>query len=258
MIIDAADWYDHDPELKNPYQGDVLDGVPLVFPQGKNLRWVLLRPLPEGKMENARSGLPRKYHANIEGELPTAWARPEGELVMAAAAVYRIMILSRSCNLDWKKQVQVAPVYQTEGLPFESLAGLRENDDDQSFFLPFDTPDMPESYVDLGHITTVSVSYIRRMDKLVRRLSSRATIELQNSLSEFYARPYGFNVKDGVPQTAKYRCAGCFMSGQPTVPVVQISTGQDRKFPECAKCGNDALWVKIQEPKQENLFAELR
>jgi len=175
---------------------------------------------------------------------------------MASAAVYRVMILSRSCNLDWKKQVQVAPVDPTEGLDSKALACLRENDDDQSFFLPSDPPHLPESYVDLGRITTVSVSYVRRMDNLVRRLSSRATTELQNSLSEFYARPYGFNVKDCVPQTAKYRCSGCFLTGQLIVPVVQISKGLDCKFPECAKCGNDALWVKIQEPKQEKLFAE--
>src|SRR5947209_12613932 len=136
MPITPEEWYDRNPDLKNLEQGYVVDGVPLVFTQPKNYRWVLLRPLPKGPIEQARAGLPRNYVAKPDGELPTAWQRPDGELVMAAAAVYRILILSRSCNLDWKKQIQVAPVYRMDGLSQERLASLRENDNTESFYLP--------------------------------------------------------------------------------------------------------------------------
>jgi hypothetical protein len=243
MPITAADWYDPDPDLKSLYQGDVLDGFPLVYTQSKDLRWVLLRPLPQGPIEGARAGLPRKFIAKAEGELPTAWNRPEGELVMAAAAVYRVMILSRSCNLDWKKQVQVAPIAMAEGLGQDVLQYLRENDNADSFYLPADGPDLPESYANLALKTTVPMSYLRRTDHLVRRLTTRATVELQNVLSEYYARPFGFDVKDEIPQNAIYRCANCFFQGNEAVPLTEINVGGN--FPPCPNCGNEALWVKV-------------
>ena len=243
MPITAAEWYDPHPDLRNLYQGDILDGIPIVYTQGKSLRWVLLRPLPQGPIDDARGGLPRKYVAKAEGELPTAWTRSDGELVMAAAAVYRVMILSRSCNLAWKKQVQVAPVARTEGLTEEVLEHLRENDNADSFYLPPDGNDMPESYVNLGLKATVSASYLQRTDHLVRRLTSSATVELQNLLSEYYARPFGFNVDDEIPQSTFYRCANCFFEGAEVLPVIPIDIGTN--FPPCPTCGNHALWVKV-------------
>src|SRR5580692_3942491 len=128
MPITAAEWYDPDPDVRNLFQGDVLDGIPLVYTPAKQVRWVLLRPLPKGALDDARSGLPRNFHANVDGGLPTAWNRTDGELVMGSAAVYRVLILSRSCNLDWKKQIQVAPIYTTEGMDADALETLREND----------------------------------------------------------------------------------------------------------------------------------
>lgn len=252
MPITASEWYDNDPDPKNLHQGDVLDGVPIVFTQKKGMRWVLLRPLPTGPLEGARSGLPRRFVANADGELPTAWAREDGELVMAAAAVYRIIILSRSCNLDWKKQVQVAPVYPVHGLGETQLATLRENDDESSFYLPGDGEDMVESYADLGLIATVSISYLARTDNLKRRLSPQAMVELQNSLASYYARAFGFDIRDNIPQEGTYRCTNCFFTGEPKVPLQRLNTvGQ--KFPECPACKADALWVKIPD-LQQRLF----
>jgi hypothetical protein len=245
MPITAADWYDLDPDLKNLYQGDVLDGVPLVYAPAKNVRWVLLRPLPEGPLENARGGLPRSFRASIDVGFPSAWNRVDGELVMATAIVHRGMILSRSCNLDWRKQIQVAPVFTVEGVEEKALASLRENDNAFSFYLPPDGQAMPESYADLSQVATVHVSYLRRTDYLVRRLTSQATVELQDILSEYYAKPFGFNTKDSVPQKALYRCIGCFFSAVTECPPIEMDIGDN--FPPCPTCKENALWVKVSQ-----------
>jgi hypothetical protein len=245
MPITAEDWYDPNPDLKNLYQGDVLDGVPLVFTPAKEVRWVILRPLPKGPLDDARAGLPRSFKANIDSGFPTSWDRQDGELVMAGAGVYRIMILSRSCNLDWKKNIQVAPVYPVEDVAGEDLACLRENDNAFSFYLPPDGKKMPESYADLSQIATVHVSYLRRTDHLIARLKPLATVALQDVLSEYYARPFGFDTKDDIPQAALYRCAGCFFNGVDDCPIAQI--GEGGKFPLCPTCGEGAQWVKVQE-----------
>ncbi len=243
MPINAADWYDPDPDLRNLYQGDVVDGVPLVFTPAASVRWVLLRPLPQGPIEGARAGLPRRFIAKLDGDLPTAWDRPDGELVMAGAAAYRVMILSRSCNLDWKKQIQVAPVFPIEGIEGLALDSLRENDNPFSFYLPPDGENLSEGYADLSQIATVHVSYLRRTDKLVKRLTSRATLALQDVLAEYYAKPFGSNVEDEVPQKALYRCGNCFFEARENVPVIEIDVGGN--FPPCRWCADKALWLKV-------------
>ncbi|HWZ82848.1 MAG TPA: hypothetical protein VNW47_09500 [Terriglobales bacterium] len=243
MPITAAEWYDRDPDLRNLEQGDVLDGIPIVYTPAQNVRWVLLRPLPKGPLENARGGLPRTFHANVDGGLPTAWNRQDGELVMGSASVYRVVILSRSCNLDWKKHIQVAPVYPVEGVDDISLRCLRDNNNAFSFYLPPDGDDMPEGYADLSQVSTVHVSYLRRTDHLVRRLTGRARTALQDVVAEYYAKPFGFNTDDAVPQRALYRCANCFFEGVPDCVAREIEMGAN--FPPCPLCNNDALWVKV-------------
>jgi hypothetical protein len=245
MPISAADWYDPNPDLRNLYQGDVVDGVPLVFTPAAHVRWVLLRPLPQGPIEGARAGLPRSFRANLDGNLPTAWERPDGELVMVGAASYRVMILSRSCNLDWKKQIQVAPVLPTAGLEEQALASLRENDNAFSFYLPPDGENMPEAYADLSQVATVHVSYLRRTDKLIRRLTSRTTVALQEVIAEYYAKPFGFTIEDEVPQRAFYRCGNCFFEGMDNLPApLEIDVGAI--FPRCERCGDEVLWLKVR------------
>jgi hypothetical protein len=244
MPITAGEWYDRDPDIKNLDQGDVMDGIPLVYAPPPHVRWVLLRPLPQGSLEDARGGLPRSFRANVDGGLPTAWNRQDGELVMASAVAYRVIILSRGCNLDWKKQIQVAPVYAIEtGMRAEDLECLRANRNAFSFYLPPDGTDLPESYADLSLKATVHISYLRRTDALVRRLTSLARTALQEVLAEYYAKPFGFKTSDEVPQKALYRCGNCFFSGTGAVPVSEIDAIGN--FPSCPACGTDALWLKV-------------
>ena len=96
-------------------------------------------------------------------------------------------------------------------------------------------------------MTVVDASYFRP-DAVLKRLTSRAMMELQSGLTDLYGRPIGFNVKDDVPQTTKYACASCFTEGRPQVQR-DIATGS--KFPKCPACGERALWIKLPSPPSE-------
>jgi hypothetical protein len=244
----ADDWYDRNPDVKQLFQGDILDDIPFVLSPPKSKRWVLLRPLPQGPIEQSFGGLPRSFRADVDRGYPTAWTRPDGELVMANAYPQRVMILSQSCNIDWRKHVQVCPVYPAVGLGAADLEHLRANDVGYWFYLPEDGArppyihEIPESYGDLSLATTVSSSYLRP-DALLRRLTSLATFEFQNSLSDYFARPFGFNVHDQVKQKAIYRCVTCFVERRLDIAPIEIDVGGT--FPGCKACGDKALWIKV-------------
>jgi hypothetical protein len=246
----ADDWYDRSPDVRQLYQGDIIDGVPLVISPPKSKRWVLLRPLPTGPVESAFAGLPRSFRANVDSGFPSAWSRTEGELVMTNAYVQPTMILSQSCNIDWRKHVQICPVYRATEVRPADLNNLRANDIGYWFYLPSDGPHEPtnaafeECYADVSLATTVSASYLRP-DALIRRLTSRAMFELQNSLADYFARPFGFNTNDEVKQKAVYRCVACFLDGKIVIPIKEIDVGG--QFPPCPTCGTSALWIKIRE-----------
>lgn len=244
MPIDAASWYDKNPDLSRLEQGDVLEGVPVVFGPPKNKRWTLLRPLPKGSpIEEAESGLPRQFRGDADWKFPTAWNKPE-ELVLARAWVGRIMIVSQSCDIDWRKHIQVAPVREAEpDFAGESLSKVMENAYGYLFALPADLPDFPASYADLSRITSADASYFRP-DCLIKRLSSRGMIELQASLTDFYARAIGFNIRDSVPQEGLYACASCFTEGR---ALIHEKIKRGGNFPPCRACRDDALWVKIPD-----------
>jgi hypothetical protein len=244
MLIDPRDWYDNDPDLSHLYQGDVLEGVPVVFGPPKSKRWILLRPQPKGSpIESAESGPPKSFRADVDANFPTAWQKTD-ELVLARAWVGRIMIVSQSCDLDWRKHIQVAPVAEAEpDFSGDDLIHLLENDFGYLFSLPADPPHFPASYADLSRITSVDGSYFRP-DALVRRLSSKGMMELQKSLSDFYGRPFGFNTQDTVPpHAAMYACASCFLQGR--APMKRTISNSGERFPPCPVCADKVLWVRV-------------
>jgi hypothetical protein len=153
------------------------------------------------------------------------------------------MVVSQSCDVSWRKHIQVAPVGKAESdFKDEKLQKLRENEYGYLFFLPADAAaEFPASYADLSRITSVDASYFRP-DALLKRLSSRGMIELQNSLTDLHGRAIGFTVDDVVPQAAMYGCISCFTLGNPQIHK-SISTGG--KFPDCPGCGAKALWIKL-------------
>ena len=204
MPLQAADWYDNSPDVSQLLQGDVLDGVPVVFGPPVTKRWIILRPTPQGTpIEQAESGLPKTFRADVAEKFSSAWQKTE-ELVLARASVSRIMIVSQSCDVEWRKHVQVAPVEQIAVMQADTLEHLRDNDVGYWFYLPA-WNGLPESYADLSRTTAVHASYFRA-DALTHRLTSLARVELQKSLADLYGRPFGFNTRDAVPQTAEYGC----------------------------------------------------
>jgi len=241
MPIDAASWYDLNPDSRSLYQGDILEGVPVVITPPKDRRWVILRPkLPGPPIQNP-GGLPKNLRADIDSAFPTSWESPDGELVMAHASIEKVMIITQSCDLDWKKYCQVVPILPIVSAPPAKVEDLRANNIGVWFYLPEDGA-FQESFADISRVTTVSVSYFRT-DFLVKRLSSLAMLELQNALSSYYGRPFGFNTRDEVPQDITYACANCFFTG--IEPRQSIRPPVNAKFPPCPSCGDYALWIKL-------------
>lgn len=239
--MDTSNWYDSDPDALELLQGDVVESIPVVFGPPTTKRWIILRPTPAGTpIEQAESGLPRMFRADVAEKYSSAWSKPD-ELVLAWARVSRIMIVSQSCDLDWRKNVQVAPVESASAISGETLVQLRSNNVGYWFYLPA-AENIGECYADLSRITSVHATYFRP-DALVKRLTSSARIELQNCLADFYGRAFGFNITDRVPQNAEYRCIRCFSRGAEAPQ--QTLTVEIGNFPPCAKCGDQGLWIKI-------------
>jgi len=243
MPLEAASWYDPNPDLKSLYQGDILEGVPIVITPPKDRRWVILRPRLQGPPNQTPGGLPKNLKADIDSAFPSSWASADGELVMAHASIEKVMIITQSCDLDWKKFCQVVPIYPIASAPPTKIDDLRKNNIGTWFYLPEDTS-LQESFADISRVTTVSVSYFRT-DFLVKRLSSLAMLELQNALSNYYARPFGFNIRDTVPQAISYACANCFFTGLEARQTIKPAIGGT--FPACPSCGDNALWIKLPQ-----------
>lgn len=238
----SAELYDQNPDGKLFAQGDVVDGVPFVWTPPKSRRWVLLRPLPTQPVTAPIGGLPRKFNAFLDGELQTAWNRPDGELIMAPGYARPAIILSQSCDLDHRKSVHIAPVLPiTEVANDRTKENIRAGEVGYYYYLP-PTGTFPESFADLTHITTIDPTYLR-IDQLLIRLSAVGLTDFMNFLSDYFAKPFGFNTRDTVPQTSSYRCARCFFSGGATIQ--QLEMKENEPFSSCPSCGTNALWVKV-------------
>lgn len=241
MPLTPSEFYDPNPDGRLLAQGDVVDGVTFVWTPPKNKRWVLMRPLPAESLKRPVGGLPRTFKAYIDGELQTAWERDDGELVMAAGYAQTCMILSQSCDLDHRKNVQIAPVSSLTDITNDRTRNnVRAGDVGYFYYLP-PNGDFPESYADLNQITTIDPSYLR-IDQLRVRLSPRGLVDFMNLLSDYFAKPFGFNTHDTVPQTSAYRCAHCFFSGG---SVVELQMHENDAFASCPACGDAVLWVKV-------------
>jgi hypothetical protein len=190
--------------------------------------------------------LPRHLQLFAEGssqvQLADAWQRGS-ELVLSKATKDRVMIMSQSCDIDNRNWIQVAPVYGAAHFGQKKLASLEAGEISFMFFLP---PKLPliqqKSCVDLSQITTVHKSYLRQGNRILH-LTASARVKLQAHIAQFYGRPFGFNIRDVVPQTASFLCANCFFSA---AALQKMELAQGTSFTECPRCGPDALWVKLR------------
>jgi hypothetical protein len=244
MPIDAALWYDRDPDKGSFYQGDIVSGVPVVFlpPLGDG-GWLLLRPDTQHTLEQVLAGQSPKYlKLHAEATLPDPW-RLGKELVFAKAEMANIILVTQTCDLDHRNFLQVAPVYLASGLLGPTKReSLKTNSINHMFFLPADGNRLVEdSFADLSQITSIHKSYIRGAN-VVSRLATLGRVHFQNHLANLHGRPFGFNTRDLVPQTAEYFCMNC---------AVSTGKGEQRKLesgtacPPCGTCGEHVLWTKV-------------
>jgi hypothetical protein len=160
---------------------------------------------------------------------------------MAPGYVAPAMILSQSCDLDFRKHVQIAPVRPSTKIQNqETLENLRQGEIGYYYFLPA-TDNFPESFADFTHITSIDASYLR-IDQVKVRLSTRGNADFMNFLSDYFAKPFGWNRRDAVAEAGNYCCAHCFFTAatiskqaiqpganSPTAPAVE-------KTPFGSKC----------------------
>lgn len=250
MPIDEASWYDLTPDTDSLYQGDVLEGVPVVMvPPPNKGPWILLRapdtsPLTVHQL--LAGTLPRHLRLVDEGssqvKVTDAWQQGS-ELVLSKATKTRVMIMSQTCDLDNRTWIQVAPVYSATHFGGKRLNSLETGEINFMFFLPPTPPRLLErSYTDLSQITTLHKAYLRPKNRILH-LTASARVRLQAYVAGFYGRPFGFNTRDRVPQSAGYLCTNCvFSSGT----IQSLDFAKDSTFSECPKCGSDALWVKFR------------
>jgi hypothetical protein len=258
-VITAEQWYEHNPELQNYYQGDVLSEIsfpslPTFLPAAKQEVWGILRPRRTANrpLDEVLRNLPNDLIGRAAKDVVDAWSDPQGEHIIAHCRKMRVMLVSRSCDVDKlsRKHLLVSPVITVESLPQaqrteEKLRDLRDNHIFHWFYLPA-VGTMPESYADLSVMAPLHRSFFddeTLRDNLLARLSGTGTAGLQNALSNFYGTKFGFAPPDACPQAGRYACSTCFYSGQPTQPMRHMIVGDF--FGDCPNCGEDAIWVKL-------------
>jgi hypothetical protein len=243
MTIDAAGWYDPDPDPVGFFQGDILERVPVIFmPPAGSGKWVLLRPSFPVTLEQALAGnTPKSFRPFVAGTAPEEWKTPD-ELVLAKATRRAVMVITQTCDLERRNFVQVAPVYAVRTLSESKRASVEKNEVNYLFYLPVVEPGVSEkSFADLSQIISVHNSYIKEA-KLAKRLSNEGRARLQIHLAQLHGRPFGFSAEDKVSQSGEYLCLRCFL----TAGVVEKrSVTAESAFGDCNRCGPKALWVKF-------------
>lgn len=266
MIITAEKWYDPNPDTDNYYQGDILSEIPFLTlptfrPAEHENAWGVLRPkeLRGRTVAESLRNLPNYLLARAAKDWPDVWTLDQlehAEYVMAVCKKRRVMLVSRSCDVDKnsRKHFLVAPVVAFAELhpdqqKDEKLRDLRANEVFHWFYLPA-RDSLPESYADFSQMLPLHRSFFSEevlKNNLVARLSALGTSVLQISFSKFYGQQFGFVAEDVCPQDGRYACSSCFYSGRPTPTVKDLKQGDN--FEDCAACEGSSAWVKLPHPE---------
>jgi len=258
-VITAERWYDQHPDLTLHYQGDVIRDIPFpvfppTLPASKEESWPILRPMRlKGRtVEQAMRQLPFELIGHAAKDVPDAWSLPSGEWGIVHFKKQNVMMVSRSCALDYpkRKHVLVAPVHTVESLPEQEqeeakLTSLRSNEIPHLFYLPA-IQAMPESFADLLVLTPIHRTFFRAEEipvKRVARLSSVGTMALQHAMSDHFGTQFGFDQNDLCTQPVRYSCSNCFHAGS-GVRTKTVSLNQ--RFGTCDGCGEAAAWIKLE------------
>jgi hypothetical protein len=164
------------------------------------------------------------------------------EVVLAKASLAPVMLVTQSCDIDHRKHYQVAPVIDVAALNPRKLQSLREGEVGYWYHLPGHSDQFPtEMYADLTRMTSVHRSYFQTPE-VIARLTNAERSRFQAAVAEFHGTPFGFNTRDRVLEVGAYSCVSCFHRGEREI--VQLAAVGEQ-FPECGRCGADALWLLL-------------
>lgn len=258
-MITAKELYEHKPDSRYFYQGDVIKDVPYPFWPTLNsakeqTKWGVLRPhKTEGKtIRDVLKSLPTLVIGRAARDVTDLWAAADNrEYIVAASIKVNVMIITRGCTLDNpnRKHFAAVPVFAISDLTeaqrtVDKMKDLRDYQIPHNFFLPANDG-LPESYAEFLRPVTIHRSFLDESSmskQLVARLSSAGTALLQAMLSDHFGTKFGFDHEDICPQDANYSCSNCFHSG---IEVRIRTFVAEKPFGHCDRCGEDAMWVKI-------------
>ena len=241
MLPDATAFYDKNPDISARYQGDILDGVPVLAAPGEGGSLVLLRP-PAGEALKdvlTSKALPRLLLPRPEGNLTDSWTLGT-EFILTTAERRRVMVVTQTCDIDNRTATQIVPVYPVSSLRGDErrFASLRAQEIGYLFHLPQDG-NFDESFADLSQISLSKRIHITKAP-LVRRLQTASTTHLQRALTVLHGRQFVFGERDESPQDADYLCFTCFLM---ELRVTMRRFAKGMKFPKCDACGRPS-WIK--------------
>lgn len=255
-------WYDVNPDYSSYYQGDILRDVPFPSwptsaPEHDASKWAIIRPKrrrPTATKDPASlNPLPVELEAHARSNVEDAFKDGRAEAVAAKIHMLPMMVLTRTCSLESSKNfVLVAPVKLVSQLEIrasehekqEKLGYLREQRILHHMYLPA-FGSMEESIVDLLQITYMHKTFLPKdavKDRLIARLSSKATSVLQRKLADHFGKKFGFDHTDTCQQSGQYRCSTCFYEG---ADAPRLSFNMNEVFGSCKGCGEQACYVKL-------------
>lgn len=226
------------------YQGDVIEGIPILVVPANVTRWTLLRaPQDSGltKQDVLRGKRPRIFLPRAETDVADAWSDAT-EAVVAKATKTPVMIVTQTCDLDHRKYVQVVPIRPASQLSSAKQESLRKEEIEYQYYLPAKPGVLADDcYADLQYIVPVHQSYFADA-KVLCRLTNAERSRVQRALSHFHSSPFGFVPGDSTERAGVYGCLSCFLSGAHVVQTLGVGV-----FPECAGCGGLALWLLLND-----------
>jgi hypothetical protein len=173
-------------------QGDIIDVVPHVF---------LDHPLL-GLRAEAES-LFRAF-----GEPYATFDDKNGQAILAHCKRTRGLLMTHDCTIDKKhvKRWHVCPVVPLQVLNSSLQGDVKRNRVFSKLFLPSYGSDLPDSFVDFNHISTISADFI----KLTVRLMTLSDVGRQSLYAQFVRWITGWELH-------KIDCPACNASFDPVL-----------------------------------------
>jgi hypothetical protein len=156
------------------------------------------------------------------------------------------MILTQTCDLARRPYYQIAPIYAEKF--HDDPRTLRQNKLFYALHIPAQAPCLSEpSYVDFPQTSVAPKEYFPS-DSVAQRLSARLSewgrTYLQEKITRYFGRPFGFDSSDTVRETADYVCSSCFYT---TGTAERRSFQGGSNFEACEKC-KVARWIRPAKP----------